>query len=198
MGDASAPAARGRLDSFGGPQSVPMQTLLAAVPRASRVAVLLNPTNGDHRIIAAELPAAAERLHVTLLPVKAQAAEELDVAFERVHRSQADVILVQGDPLVYLHRDRIAELEARYRLPAIYFFVENVEAGGLMSYGPSMHNLGQRAATYVDKIVKGAKPADLPVEQPSKFDLVINLKTAKALGLAIPPALLQRADHTIE
>jgi putative ABC transport system substrate-binding protein len=175
-----------------------IEVLQAAVPQASRVAVLLNPTNGDHRIIAGELPTTAERLRLTLLPIEAQAANEFDAAFERASRSRADAILVMGDPLVYVHRDRIAQIAARYRLPAIYFFAENVEAGGLMSYGPSLHDLGRRAATYVDKLLKGASPANLPVEQPTTFDLVINLKTAKALGLAIPPALLQRANRTVE
>jgi len=175
-----------------------IEMLRAVVPQASRVAVLLNPTNGDHRLIAGELPNTAERLRLTLLPLEAQAANELDAAFERASRSRADAIVVVGDPLVYVHRDRIAQTAARYRLPAIYFFSENVEAGGLMSYGPSLHDLGRRAATYVDKLLKGASPANLPVEQPTTFDLVINLRTAKALGLAIPPALLQRANRTIE
>ena len=103
-----------------------------------------------------------------------------------------------GDPLIFVHRARIAELAAKHRLPAMYLFRESVEAGGLMAYGPSFHDLGRRAASYVDKILKGAKPGDLPVEQPTKFELVINLKTAKALGLTIPPALLQRADQVIE
>ena len=175
-----------------------VEVLQAAVPQASRVAVLLNPTNGDHRIIAGELPTTAERLRLTLLPIEAQAENELEAAFERASRARADAIVVMGDPLVYVHRDRIAQIAARYRLPAIYFFSENVEVGGLMSYGPSLHDLGRRAATYVDKLLKGASPANLPAEQPTTFDLVINLKTAKALGLAIPPALLQRANRTIE
>lgn len=175
-----------------------IEVLQAVVPQASRVAVLLNPTNGDHRIIAGELPTTAERLRLTLLPVEVQTASEFEAAFEQASRARADAIVVQGDPLVYVERDRIAQLAARYRLPAIYFFAENVEVGGLMSYGPSLHDLGRRAATYVDKLLKGASPANLPVEQPTTFDLVINLKTAKALGLAIPPALLQRANRTIE
>ena len=175
-----------------------LELLQVAVPRASRVAVLLNPTNSDHRIVAAEMPTAAERLRLTLLPIEAQTANEFDAAFEQARRSRADAIVVVGDPLVYVHRERIAEIAAGYHLPAIYFFTENVEAGGLMSYGPSLHDLGRRAATYVDKILHGAKPGDLPVEQPTKFDLVINLKTAKGLGLAIPPALLQRVDRVIE
>jgi putative ABC transport system substrate-binding protein len=100
--------------------------------------------------------------------------------------------------VIYVNRARIAELAAKQRLPALYFFSENVEAGGLMSYGTSLHDLGRRGATYVDRILKGARPADLPVEQPIKFDLVINLKTAGALGLVIPSALLRQAEKVIE
>ena len=175
-----------------------IEMLQAAAPRTSRVAVLLNPTNSEHRTIAGELPKAAEQLRLTLLPIEAQTADELDKAFELAKRSRADGIVVAGDPLVYVHRDRIAQLAAMYRLPAIYFFAESVEAGGLMSYGPSLHDLGRRAATYVDKLLKGASPANLPVEQPTTFDLMINLKTAKDLGLTIPPAMLQRANRIIE
>jgi putative ABC transport system substrate-binding protein len=175
-----------------------IELLQIAVPHASRVAVLLVSTSADHRIISAELPAAAERLHLTLLPIDIQAGNDLDAAFERAHRSQADAIVLPGDPLVYVHRARIAQLAAMLRLPAIYFFRENVEAGGLMSYGMSLHDIGRRAATYADEILNGAKPADLPVEQPTRFDLVINLKTAKTLGLTVPPSLLVRADEVIE
>jgi putative ABC transport system substrate-binding protein len=175
-----------------------IELLQMAVPHASRVAVLLVPTNADHRIISAELPAVAEQLHLTLLPIEIQAGNDFDAAFEQAHRSRADAIVVLGDPLMYVHRARIAQLAAMLRLPAVYFFRESVEAGGLMSYGPSLHDLGRRAATYVDKILNGAKPADLPVEQPTRFDLVINLKAAKALGLAIPLLLLLRADQVIE
>jgi putative ABC transport system substrate-binding protein len=176
-----------------------IELLHAAVPRAAKVAVLLNPTNADHqRIMAADMPTAADRLRLTLLPIEAQTVDELDVAFERAARLRADAIVVLGDPLIYVNRARAAELAAKHRLPAMYFFRENVEAGGLMSYGPSLYDLGRRGATYVDKILKGARPADLPVEQAIKFDLVINLKAAKALGLMIPPALLQQAEQVIE
>jgi putative ABC transport system substrate-binding protein len=175
-----------------------IELLQVAVPRASRVAVMMNPTNADHRIASAEWPATGERLGITLLPIEIRAANEFDAAFERAARFRADAVVVLGDPLVYVERVLVANLAARYRLPAMYFFRENVEADGLMAYGPSLHDLGRRAATYVDRILKGAKPADLPVEQPTKFDLVINLKTAKALGLVIPPELLRRADQVIE
>ena len=176
-----------------------LEMLQMAVPGATRVGVLMNPTSADHRkIVSADLPPAAERLGLTLIPIEVKAVDELDAAFERAARSGANAIMVLGDPLIYVHRVRVAELAARQRLPAVYFFSENVDAGGLMSYGPSLHDLGRRAATYVDKILKGARPADLPVEQPTKFDLVINLKTAKVLGLVIPPALLRQAERVIE
>jgi putative ABC transport system substrate-binding protein len=176
-----------------------LQLLQVAVPEASRVGVLMNPTNADHRrVVSADLPPAAGRLGLTLVPIEVNAEGELDAAFERAARERADAIVVLGDPVIYVHRVQIAALAAKQRLPAMYFFRENVEAGGLMSYGPSLHDLGRRAATYVDKILKGARPADLPIEQPVKFDLVINLKTAKVLGLAIPPALLRQAEQVIE
>lgn len=176
-----------------------IEMLQAAVPRASKVAVLMNPTSADHRrIVSTDLPIAAERLHLTLVPIAAEAAGELDSAFERTTRSGADAMVVLGDPLFYVTRARLAGLAASRRLPAIYFFRENVEAGGLMSYGPSLHDLGRRAAVYVDKILNGAHPGDLPVEQPLKFDLVINLRTAASLGLVVPQGLVQQADRVIE
>ena len=113
-------------------------------------------------------------------------------------KERVEALLVLADAVFVLHRTRLADLAARSRLPAAYGISENVEAGGLMSYGPSTRELFRRSATYVDKILKGAKPADLPVEQPTKFELVINLKTAKALGLTMPPSLLQRADQVIK
>lgn len=176
-----------------------VELLHTAVPHASTVAILMNPTNADHqRILSMDLPTAAKRLRLTLLPVEAQAVHEIDVAFERAARSRADAILVLGDPLIYVNRVRVAELAAKHRLPAMYFFRENVEAGGLMAYGPSLYDSGRRGATYVDKILKGARPADLSVEQAIKFDLVINRKTAAALGLEIPAPLLRQAEQVIE
>lgn len=176
-----------------------LEQLKEALPGASRVAVLSNPTNPqNHQSMSVELPPAAERLGVAAVPIAVKAASELDAAFEQAARARVDALLVMGDPVIYVNRVRIAELAAKQRLPALYFFRENVEAGGLMSYGPSLRDLGRRAATYVDNILKGARPGDLAVEQPVKFDLVINLKAAKALGLAIPPTLLQRAEQVIE
>ncbi|HEX4996432.1 MAG TPA: ABC transporter substrate-binding protein [Methylomirabilota bacterium] len=176
-----------------------IEVLKEALPQVSRVALLINPTNAMHQeIVANELPEAAERLRLTLLTVEARAADALEGAFDTAVRARAGAIIPLGDPLVFVHRARIAELAAKHRLPAMYLFRESVEAGGLMAYGPSFHDLGRRGASYVDKILKGAKPGDLPVEQPTKFELIINLKTAKALGMTIPPSLLQRADQVIE
>jgi putative ABC transport system substrate-binding protein len=176
-----------------------IELLKEALPQVSRVAVLINPTNAMHQeIVANELPEAAERLRLTLLTVEARAPDALEGAFESAVRSRAGAIIPLGDPLVFVHRARIAELAAKHRLPAMYLFRESVEAGGLMAYGPSFHDLGRRGASYVDKILKRAKPGDLPVQQPEKFELIINLKTGKALGLMIPPSLLQRADQVIE
>ncbi len=176
-----------------------LEQLKEALPGASRVAVLSNPTNPQNRqSMSVELPPAAERLGVAAVPIAVKAAGELDAAFEQAARARVDALLVMGDPVIYVNRVRIAELAAKHRLPALYFFRENVEAGGLMSYGPSLRDLGRRAATYVDNILKGARPGDLAVEQPIKFDLVINLKAAKALNLAIPATLLQRAEQVIE
>ena len=175
-----------------------IEVLKEALPRVSRVAILINPTNAMHQEITNDLPAASERLRLTLLTVEARAADALEGAFETAVRSRAGAIILLGDPLVFVHRARIAELAAKHRLPAMYLFRESVEAGGLMAYGPNFYDLGRRGASYVDKVLRGTKPTDLPVEQPTKFDLVINLKTAKALGLTIPPSLLQRADEVIQ
>src|SRR4029453_17898027 len=176
-----------------------IELLKEALPQVSRVAVLINPTNAIHQqIVANELPDAAERLRLTLFTVEARAAEALEGAFETAVRSRAGAILALGDPLVCVQRARIAELAAKHRLPAMYLFRESVEAGGLMAYGPSFHDLGRRAAGYVAKILKGAKPGDLPIEQPTKVELVITPERAKARRLPIPPSLRQRADLVIE
>ena len=142
---------------------------------------------------------AAQELGLQLHVLELHSADELDSAFAAMTREGADALLVLTDPArMYSLSGRIADLAAESRLPAMYDWREYVAAGGLMSYGPSLPDIHRRAATYVDKILKGAKPADLPVEQPMKFDLVINLKTAKALGLTIPPTLLFQADEVIK
>jgi putative ABC transport system substrate-binding protein len=135
---------------------------------------------------------------VQLQLLEARGPNEFDGAFAAMAKERVGALLVLSDAMLSSHRTRLADLAVRSRLPSAYAVRESVEAGGLMSYGPSFLDLYRRSAAYVDKILKGAKPADLPVEQPTKFELVINLKTAKALGLTIPPSLLQRADQVIE
>jgi putative ABC transport system substrate-binding protein len=125
-------------------------------------------------------------------------AGQLESAFDAATREHADVLHVWGDPVAFTHRGRIAELAMKHRLPTMHFFPEAVEAGGLLGFGPNQLQMWRKAGRYVDKILKGAKPADIPVEQPTKYELIINLKTAKALGLTIPSSLLQRADQVIE
>jgi putative ABC transport system substrate-binding protein len=128
-----------------------------------------------------------------------QRSDDLPVAFADARKERAEVLIALASPFFFAHRTRLVELAARHRLPTMYFQREFVVgSGGLMSYGPNLWDLFRRAAGYVDKILKGAKPADLPVEQPTKFELVVNLKTAKALGLTIPPSVLARADEVIE
>jgi putative ABC transport system substrate-binding protein len=175
-----------------------LELLKETVPKIRRVAILSNPDNPYHQLAIRELNVAARSLGVQLQLLEARGPNEFDGAFAAMAKERAGALLVLSDAILNSHRTRLADLAARSRLPAAYGVRESVEAGGLMSYGPSFLDSYRRAATYVDQILKGAKPADLPVEQPTKFELVINLKTAKALGLTIPPALLLRADQTIE
>jgi putative ABC transport system substrate-binding protein len=176
-----------------------LQLLREAGIKVTRLAILVNSANPVHNeLLSRPLPAAAQRVGVTLLPLEAQSLSALQNAFDTAVRERADAIYVLGDVFTFVHRPRIVALAAKNRLPAIYSSRGAVEAGGLMSYGPQLRDLFRRAATYVDKILKGAKAGDLPVEQPTKFELVINLKTAKALGLTIPPSLLKRADDVIQ
>ena len=141
---------------------------------------------------------AARALGVRLQVVEARGPADLDRAFSDMTRVRAGALTVLGSVMFHIERSRLVDLAAKNRLPAVYRLREFVDAGGLMSYGPDFADMFQRAATYVDKILKGAKPADLPVEQPTKFELVINLKAAKALGLTIPPSVLRRADEVVE
>ena len=145
-----------------------------------------------------EANVAARSLGVQLQLLEARGPNEFDGAFAAMAKERVGALLVLSDVIFSSHRTRLADLAARSRLPAAYGVRESVEAGGLMSYGPSFLDLHRRAATYVDKILKGAKPAELPVERPTEFELVINMKTAKALGLTIPQSVLQRADQVIE
>ena len=178
-----------------------MELLKEAVPGASRVAVLWHPgVYGERtmRDMVKETEGAARALGVRLQLLEARGPNDFDRAFSAMSRGRADALIVFPSPMFYLEHRRIVDLVARNRLPAIYAFREAVEAGGLMAYGASITDQFRRSATYVDKILKGAKPADLPVEQPTRFELVINLKTAKALGLTFPPSILIRADQVIQ
>ncbi len=175
-----------------------LELLKETVPKVRRVAILSNPGNPGQALSIKHLNVAARSLGVQLQLLEARGPNEFDGVFAAMAKEHVGALLVVADSMFNLHRTRLADLAARSRLPAAYGLRENVEAGGLMSYGPSVRDLFRRGATFVDKILKGAKPADLPVEQPTKFELVINLKTAKALGLTIPPSLLGRADQVIQ
>ena len=165
---------------------------------ASKIAILVNPTNPTHRLVLAEeVPRTARSFGVALPIVEATTAEELDTAFASAAAQHADAMIVFGDNLTNQEAPRVTALAANHHLPAIYLFRQFAN-GGLIVYGPDIADLFRRAGAYVDKILKGAKPADLPVEQPTKFELVINMKTAKGLGLTVPPSLLVRADEVIE
>jgi putative tryptophan/tyrosine transport system substrate-binding protein len=175
-----------------------LQLIIETVPKASRVAVLWNPTSPVIRTYFQFAQNAAARLRLSLQSEEAKDAKDFEPAFEAMIREDADALIVLSDALMTVHRATLAELAAKHRIPALYGHDLYTAAGGLMSYGPSAPNLIRGAAAYVDKILKGAMPADLPVQQPVKFNLIINLKTAKVLGLEIPPTLLARADGVIE
>jgi putative ABC transport system substrate-binding protein len=175
-----------------------LELLREAVPGGSRVAVLYNPANPAHVSFRRVIQSAARTMGVTLLPVEGRGPHDFDGAFATMLQQRAEGLVELPDPMFLTERNRLADLASRNRMPAIYGFREHVAAGGLMAYGVNLRDSYRRAATYVDKILKGAKPADLPVEQPTRFELVINLKTAKALGLTIPRSLLLRADEVIE
>jgi len=177
-----------------------LELLKEAVPQSMRVAVLANPASPTYASAMPKLTVAAQALGLHLHVVELHRPDELDTAFAAMTRAGTDALLVVAEPLLInpLLSGRIADLAAKSRLPAMYSWKFFVEAGGLMSYGPNNLDISRRAATYVDKILKGAKPADLPVEQPTKFELVINLKTAKALGMTMPPSLLLLADEVIQ
>jgi putative ABC transport system substrate-binding protein len=175
-----------------------LQLLKEAVPKLSRVAYLWNPNNPANRVGFGDIQLGAKALGVALQSVEIRSADGFGSAFTAIIRERPNALIMTGDPLHQLHVGRIIEFAATHRLPAMYQFRENVDAGGLMSYGTSVPDLFRRAATYVDKILKGARPADLPVEQPTRFELIVNLKTAKALGLTIPPSILLRADQVIQ
>jgi putative ABC transport system substrate-binding protein len=173
-----------------------LQLLKEAQPRVSRVAVLRHTTMPAESLRAMEEAARSLRLQLQILTV--DGLEDFERAFGAMKRERAQGLTVMASPILVMHRKPLIELVARHRLPTIYPWREMVEDGGLMSYSASLTDLWRRAATYVDRILKGTKPADLPVEQPTKFEFVVNLKTAKSLGLTLPPAILIRADQVLE
>jgi putative ABC transport system substrate-binding protein len=175
-----------------------LEVLKGAVQRLSRVAVLTNPTSAYTGPFLKEREGLARDLGVRLRVLEVDGPDGLKTAFATMARERAGALMVLTDIMFITHRRTIVELAARHRLPAVYGEREYVNDGGLMCYGANLEEMYRRAAFYVDRILKGVRPADLPIEQPTKFDLVINLKTARALGLTIPPSLLQRADQMIE
>jgi putative ABC transport system substrate-binding protein len=175
-----------------------LELLKETVPKIRYVAILSNPANAYHQLAIDELNVAAQSLGVQLKLLEARGPNEFDGAFAAMAKDRVEALLVLSDVIFNDHRARLVDLAAMSRLPAAYGIRESVEAGGLVSYGPSFLEFHRRATAYVDRILKGNKPADLPVEQPTKFELVINLQAAKALGIEIPPTLLSRADEVIE
>ena len=175
-----------------------VEFLTACVPKLSRLAVLVNPSNAEHSGRLKLVESAARNVGMRILAVHGGAPDEITRSFGTMARDRAEAVLILGDTFFLQQVSQIADLALKYRLPSVFPNREHVAGGGLMSYGPNFNDNFRRAASYVDKILKGAKPADLPIEQPTKFELVINLKTAKALGLTIPPSLLLQADEVIQ
>lgn len=175
-----------------------LELLKEAVPGSSRVAVLANPVNPATARAVRETEVAAQALRMPLQLLEVRDPSEFEGAFAAMTRAQADALIVLPDPMLVAQRTRIVELAAKHQLPAMYGFREDAEAGGFMAYATNYPDLLRRAAAFVDKILKGAKPADLPIEQPTTFELIINLKTAKALGLTLPPLLLFQANEVIQ
>jgi putative ABC transport system substrate-binding protein len=175
-----------------------LEVLKEVAPKISRVAILSNPANPAHAFAIRDVKVAARSLGVQLQLLEARGPSEIESAFAAMTTERAGAVIVLVDSMLIDHRPRIADLAARRRLPTVSATIETAEAGGLMAYGPSVRDMFRRAAAYVDKILKGAKPADLPIEQPTKFELVINLRTARALGLTIPQSVLLRADQVIQ
>jgi putative ABC transport system substrate-binding protein len=172
--------------------------LLSVVPNLSRVGVLVTPTSTTYRTILESVQAAAQKAGVKTLVAEASSSQEIDNAFSMMVREKADAVIVGSSSFFAQQRRQIAQLGLEYRIPSMFALRTNVEAGGLISYGHNIAGDFQRSATYGDKILKGAKPGDLPVEQPTQFELVVNLKTAKAIGVTIPQSILLRADEVIQ
>lgn len=175
-----------------------LELLMTAVPKLSRVAVLVNPDNSAHPGVLKSVQAAAQKLGVQVLPVTARTPEDIERGFAMMKRERAEAVIVAADAFFVLQRRQIVELALKHRLASMATNREYAAAGGLMSYGQNVADFYRRAATFVDKILKGAKPGDLPIDQPTIFELVINRKTAKTLGITIPQELLLRADRVIE
>jgi putative ABC transport system substrate-binding protein len=174
-----------------------LELLKEIVPKLSRVAVLGTSTQPGNAQALREMELTAVELGVQLQYLEVRAPEDIETAFRAATKGRADAVLVLTSPVLVSQRTELADLAVKSRVPATYQASEYVEAGGLMSYGVNVADLHRRAATYVDKILKGAKPADLPVEQPKKFEFIINLKAAKQIDLTIPPNVLYRADRVI-
>ena len=212
MGAASDPVSSGLVASLARPggnitglslnavdvSSKHIELVKSVMPKIVHVAVLTNPGIPSHLAIVKNLRAAAQQVGIRILAVDARTADEIKRGFSAIKSAEAEAVIVVIDAFFDSQRRQIVELAARIRLPCVFARRQAVEAGGLLSYGPNLDDSYRRAASYVDKILKGTKPGDLPVEQPTKFELAINLRTAKALGLRIPQSLLFRADHVIE
>ena len=174
-----------------------LELLKEIVPKLSRVAVFDNSTNPGNALVLREIELAAAALKIKLQKLDLVDRKDIEPAFRTARKDHNEAVIVAGSAMLSSDRSRVVDLAVKNRLPVIYYTLEMVEAGGLVAYGVNRRDLTRRAATYVDKILKGAKPSDLPVEQPTKFDLVINLKAAKQIGLTIPPSVLARADRVI-
>jgi putative ABC transport system substrate-binding protein len=175
-----------------------LEILKETVPKLARIAILSNPSSSMNPLQVREMQAAASRLSAAVFSLQVKGPDEFDSAFTAMRKKRTGALSVLPDPTFLSQRNRIAELAAKNRLPSIYGIPEHAEAGGLMAYAANRPEIFRRAATYVDKILKGTRPSDLPLEQPRKFELLVNLKTAKQIGLTIPPNVLYRADRVIK
>jgi ABC-type uncharacterized transport system substrate-binding protein len=175
-----------------------LELLREVIPKLSHVTLFLNPLNPFHAVSMRQAFAAAQALGIKLQALEVRTSGELEGAFAAIVRTKPDALLILADRVFLHNRKRVMDFATEQRLPSVNAYREVVEAGGLMSYGPSYEDMHRRAADYVDKILKGAKPGDLPVEQPTKFTLILNLKSARALGIDVPPMLIARADEVIE
>jgi putative ABC transport system substrate-binding protein len=187
-----------RLSNFSELGGKQLELLKEAFPKVTRVAVLWDPANAANARLLGEMKVAAGELRITLQPLEVRGPNDFEPAFSAIRKEHANALIVLRNAITYTYGTRIVDLTAKSKLPAMYPDRVLVDTGGLMSYGPNFLDMFHRAATYVDKILKGAKPGDLPVEQPKKFEFIINLKAAKQIGLTIPPNVLVRADKVIK